>query len=87
MKKKFKYRIIQLENKAGGKIFYSQFQQSILWGLIKFWVSFYYSAQLQFLIDRHKSYDTYCDAVNAIKYHKMFGKDSDIKTIYLINEK
>ena len=33
-----------------------------------------------------RGYTEYCDAVNAIKYHKMFGDEKDVKQIHNMSD-
>ncbi len=86
---KTRYRIIEHENKAGGKRYNTQYQRTFLFGLVKYWQYFKYYDNTQELIDRESSfsdYTEYCNAINAIKYHKMFGKDKSRKYIHEIND-
>jgi len=78
-----KYRIITIENKAGGREYCTQYKKYFLFGLIKCWQTFIYYPNIQELKDyaTRVTVREYCDAVNAIKYHKMFHLDKDIVTI------
>ncbi len=93
MKNKTKYRILEYENRAGGKQYYPQVNCPIFFGLVSFWSCLYYYNSSQKLevydfgtLTFGIPYSEYCDAVNAIKYHKMFGKEKNRKYIHEIND-
>jgi hypothetical protein len=85
-----KYRIVEYENRAGGKRYHSQYRKSFLFGLINYWQQFKYYDHSQELCDVKTGgiadYLTYCEAVNAIKYHKMFHGDKDKKYIHNMSD-
>ena len=85
--KKQVYRILEIENKAGGKRYLAQVKLSGFFGFFIEWryVIYYDRLQHLFVDDTPFPYDEFCNAVNAIKYHKMFGNDEDVTIIHEIN--
>ena len=82
-----KYRILEEENKAGGRKYYTQYLRTRFFGLFSYWQNFYYWKHSQQLVeyDFLKAFDTFCEARNSIKYHKMFNKDKNIIKVHEIN--